>query len=145
MVHAVESFQERIIRTIEQALKEEGHTNTEDDDFGSVSMSLNQIISEPIFNVGIQLLPETVRLKAKPLRVTIRIAINRNAGLSPHEQGLKVSKTADQISDWIDARAYSRLNGRNFRLINQDTQTAGLLVIALLQFECIVFMKKGEY
>jgi len=145
MVHAVASFQERITRDLEQALKEEGHVNTEEEDFGSVSMALNQIISEPIFNVNIQLLPETIRLKAKPMRVTIRIAINRNAGLSPHEQALKATKTADLISDWIDARASSRLNGRNFRITNQDTQQIGLLTVILLQFECIIFMKKGEY
>jgi hypothetical protein len=143
MVKQLESFQERITRTLTDGLKSAGETPTYEEDFNTVS--LDTILAEPVFTVRIQLLPETIRLRATPLRITVMVGVLRSAGNSPFEQTNKLNKAVDNISRWIRAHGPEYLQGRNFRTTNKDTQQLGPLTIQLLQFECIAFLRKGEY
>ena len=145
MARIITSFEDRITRVIVQELEIIGIAHSKEEDFNSVSSKMSAILNEPAFNMKLQILPEIVRLKVHVIRPTLTIAIYRDAGDSPYEQGLKLTMACDKIIKWIQTTAGRTLNARRVRVINKDVQITGELYRILLQFEFIAFLISGEY
>lgn len=146
MDESLNSWERRISKEIALVFSEMGIKHTPELDFASASMDANSMLEEPVAQIStIQSLPETTRVPIANCRITVTFGVSKNAGTSPFEQGLKAQAAANVFSNWVTRKASARIGGRNFRKTNQDVQNLGLYRLILFQFECQIFLNKGEY
>jgi hypothetical protein len=134
---------ESIKNELEKVLDAE-HTNELDTSSGLITAAIGRDI--PYYYYDIQILPETRKLPILSLRLSFQVACYRHAGMNAYDQNLKIQQTQDGI--WSTLKQHTKqqlLQIRAFQRVNDTSSRRGDLLIALTEYQCQAFARRGEY